>query len=540
MMVSLDDCFAVLSIKGKGLSAEAKYFLIRVLFIYGRTPVDATVLTLEETIGMTDAVLKKARDLLVEKKYLIRLPVDSKKSVKSPRGRPRERFSVADSLIVELSAVVRAQKIQKKKAFADMTHKQRLTQLLFWQPDTASGRDIFSIIEASKKVARPLRPATRILLAILYGDADTCGAVSGLSLATLKQRSSMAMDRLDSQLSKLTELGYISSRVSGLTGRSLFGRSAGAFFLNVLDDDLAGNEDSTVLILMKTKVIDEYNDSFWGRRIFLESQTGGNEGLLFDCKDVHNQLSASTDDLIKSLAIAKQSFLEQRVFPYIGVGKKDAANPADLCQQVISADNFDWSKNFYPFKLHELFNDMPRPMFARFLQSKINEFASILLSCHWNELKFDLKVIPERLIEKITKVVYPVNLRSEGDLMRSEVIAEALGLFLYRISFEVALLVKGIVITALEGQADNLSKLNKASYAILPVPYDELWANKTMVVVKVNDSEIEGRCMLIDVTKVNGTLELNVNKTRYANISYIGDETLKEFGFARSKLLSKA
>ena len=61
-----------------------------------------------------------------------------------------------------------------------------------------------------------------------------------------------------------------------------------------------------------------------------------------------------------------------------------------------------------------------------------------------------------------------------------------------------------------------------------------------MVVVKVNDSEIEGRCMLIDVTKVNGTLELNVNKTRYANISYIGDETLKEFGFARSKLLSKA
>ena len=46
--------------------------------------------------------------------------------------------------------------------------------------------------------------------------------------------------------------------------------------------------------------------------------------------------------------------------------------------------------------------------------------------------------------------------------------------------------------------------------------------------------------MLIDVTKVNGTLELNVNKTRYANISYIGDETLKEFGFARSKLLSKA
>ena len=35
MMMSLDDCFAVLSIKGKGLSAEAKYFLIRVLLSMG-------------------------------------------------------------------------------------------------------------------------------------------------------------------------------------------------------------------------------------------------------------------------------------------------------------------------------------------------------------------------------------------------------------------------------------------------------------------------------------------------------------------------
>ena len=64
----MDYCFAVLLIKDRGLTAEAKYFLIRVLFLYGHSfEVNQTVLELEKQIGMSDSVLKKARDLLFKK-----------------------------------------------------------------------------------------------------------------------------------------------------------------------------------------------------------------------------------------------------------------------------------------------------------------------------------------------------------------------------------------------------------------------------------------------------------------------------------------
>lgn len=53
----MDYCFAVLLIKDRGLTAEAKYFLIRVLFLYEHSfEVNQTVLELEKQIGMSDSV----------------------------------------------------------------------------------------------------------------------------------------------------------------------------------------------------------------------------------------------------------------------------------------------------------------------------------------------------------------------------------------------------------------------------------------------------------------------------------------------------
>lgn len=129
---SLKDCYAILSLKEKGLSAEAKYFLIRVLFNYGRSNVNATVETLEKQIGMSDAVLKKTRDLLLEQNYLTRSLVHSSVNDGSMRGRPREGFVVSDSMIAKLDKIINEQKGLSKVMLA---HTHRVAKLLFWKVD---------------------------------------------------------------------------------------------------------------------------------------------------------------------------------------------------------------------------------------------------------------------------------------------------------------------------------------------------------------------------------------------------------------------
>ena len=74
---SLVRCSAVLAIKERWLTAEAKFFLIRVLHLYGSSSVEDTVHTLETRIGFSDRVLKKVRDLLVEQGFLVKLSATS-------------------------------------------------------------------------------------------------------------------------------------------------------------------------------------------------------------------------------------------------------------------------------------------------------------------------------------------------------------------------------------------------------------------------------------------------------------------------------
>ena len=337
----MDYCFAVLLIKDRGLTAEAKYFLIRVLFLYEHSfEVNQTVLELEKQIGMSDSVLKKARDLLFKKNYLVSL-LDSKTRPSSRKGRPRMGFKLSASFVANLEKIVCDYKSRKQTTWV---HAFRVEKLLFWRVEKPKGRSK----QLNKNTTRSLRPATRIVLAALYSHADECGAVRGLGLSQLAQLSGMLVDRLESHLDILAESGYILSRVSGVTGRFIFGRSAGAFFLDVFNEDLGGYDDSTVstvLVLTQSNYIDKYNEFFWGLRIFSESQIRGN--YLFDFDPSHEGSKQGDvlpkdelQNLKSKLTTIKQNFSELRFNLHTPFkDSKPIEQISDLCGCIMNNDD---------------------------------------------------------------------------------------------------------------------------------------------------------------------------------------------------------
>ncbi|GLQ31720.1 helix-turn-helix domain-containing protein [Litoribrevibacter albus] len=81
-----------------------------------------------------------------------------------------------------------------------------------------------------------LKLANRLLLLVLFINADENGVVRNLGVADLAKLTGMSRDRLKSQLEKLMDLEYIRFFTPGVTGTHLFGVAKGAYFLN-LDHD---------------------------------------------------------------------------------------------------------------------------------------------------------------------------------------------------------------------------------------------------------------------------------------------------------------
>lgn len=557
----IDYCFAVLLIKDRGLTAEAKYFLIRVLFLYEHSfEVNQTVLELEKQIGMSDSVLKKARDLLFKKNYLVSL-LDSKTRPSSRKGRPRMGFKLSASFVANLEKIVCDYKSRKQTTWV---HAFRVEKVLFWRVEKPKGRSK----QLKKNTTRSLRPATRIVLAALYSHADECGAVRGLGLSQLAQLSGMLVDRLESHLDILAESGYILSRVSGVTGRFIFGRSAGAFFLNVFNEDLGGYEDSTVLILMKRNYYDEYTKFFWGERIFLESQEKGHHLFDFDRSDQGSkQVNAAPREALESLenndvlehgnvvpkdelqnlksklATIKQYFSEQIIFRhvYLNVDSKPNNQISHLCEFLMNNESvFGWAFYFREFKLHEVFRDTPTANFAIFLQYKIHEYASVLLSQYWDGLGFAPMTIPDGLIEKIKLDIYPERLwKSTHDKEKYSLIAVALALFIYRISLEVALLAKSMLMHTFKDKQHISPQLNKASYTILPFYAKEIHANNIAVVIKLPDMFVVHRCVVVNVEGDRDSMQLFFEKEDYPHIRDVSNETLAHFGLKNAEVKGK-
>ena len=394
-----DYLYSVLLIQNKQLTPEAKYLLIRILWLSRKQLTPISLLVSIERFGLSEAVLRKAYELLLRLGYL----EECKPSVevKEQVGRPKKLVQVTKWGMEKINAeFVKSQIWLSKQCGA---HKQRIDLLLLWDEtkDVLRQQNQKKIKKDNDDKARryTFTAATRILLAILYLHADRHGVVKDLSLGDFSKLTGMLSDRLESQFIIITGLGYLLSRVAGLTNKGLFGQVKSVFYLNVYNDNLLASKDKPVFFAV-VMLNNDYNKFSWAYRIKLWLISSGKIfPYLFPKSDnefnayirgVYNNIS----NLKKQFPISDNANLAEdlplllvcirKIFEFNGL-YFECGYPGfkgkNLCLEDTRIEHvFQWQCLFHPFKIEELFSGGLTTDFFKYLQFKIDEYACELLN----------------------------------------------------------------------------------------------------------------------------------------------------------------
>ncbi|MDO8330300.1 MAG: hypothetical protein Q7T36_07505 [Fluviicoccus sp.] len=480
-------CFAVLAVDDRQLSPEAKYFLIRVIWLFGDAVVSATVKELAKLLGLTDVAICKARTQLATLGYLRLLPMLDSNPERLKRGRPRQAFMVLQERIRQENDDNVSSRTPSASV-GEVSHLALLDKLLFWSvgDDSFRSRNVRKTRKLDGAASRKhtFTVATRILLSVLYLCADACGVVRGLSLQRLSRLVGISSDRLESQLEVISGLGYLIDRVSGLTGRVLYGRATGAFFMNVGTVDLQGTGNGYSLICIKSDSPNAYNYHYWGFSVYLESEASRGK-IIFDRRLAESRPS-SLASLLKNWELGREAaefvaeidwsgcssdllqtvrvFLESKGL-YYSTSTPFYISGADLfsggCTEVVLL----WAKTFLPFRLWEFFTDRPILGFSKYLQFLVDSYASKILSSSWSQIFVERLVIIDSVLEDLESALLPhPRLNDDPEVIRGS----ALALFVYCIAYQQAIMVKSIIEKSIVASGEPDSELSSCSYAILP------------------------------------------------------------------------
>ncbi len=480
---------AILAITQPSLIAEEKYFLIRLLAICNHEEimsggvVGETIAELEKCLDMSDKLIKKIRDGMTVKNYLTHMTVSPKSE--TGQGRPRAGFSLSKEMIKMLDV--------PQSHDIDDSHIPRIEQLLLWRDKDSE----------QQKSIDDLKPVNRIVLAVLYSHANSCGMVSDLGVMRLAKLSGLlTRDRVECQLNKLKTLRYLIDHVSGMTGKYLLGATVGAFFLNVFKAELSNGRRNLLCLQVSSKYINfkpsYYSMTWQADKIFQHHQdlraarsyyqkvaaAAADADAAADAADpkvdaAAAELKDTTLEYFKyRLDGIKKRFLNNQVFSSL-VWRKTDNLPHLFLGVPLSEEGDYWMPYFSERKkLVELvFRDMNPFHHRKLLQHKINCYASVLLSKYWHEVTQTFVLI-EDLMKSIKQDLFPTKIREKlindfGQQTKYEqcgnVVMEAVVLYFYRLVFETALLTKGTIKYLCTGQ--NLD-LSHANYTILSVEYN--------------------------------------------------------------------
>lgn len=475
-----------------GLSADEKYFLIRMLCIYSYGSLkmdgylDKTVNELEQHLGMSDYQIKKVRDGLLEKGYLIR--PEQIEQLERYRGRPRVKFAFSSSVIRRIKTV--------NEHEIDDDHKPRIVCLLLWGLTPPKQKD--------------LTPSNRILLAALYAYANACGAVYNLGVMQLAKLSGLkTKDSTENQLNKLTKLGFILDRVSGVSTKIIWKYSStGAFFLNVLNDKLIRPDNSPCLLLMKNYGLFGYQ----GER--MSSRMG--------------RLSITKSIVSEDISVVDFSGVELFENSCKSFSYKEPAWDDNL-----SEDECEWmgDKKFVEGLRFVLGDFRKHWYFDQFIEYKINRYASLMLSQYWHHVQSEFSIIKNFMMilkedilqTKFREKLFKNNPHAQEHLSVFEI-------YLYRIIFETALLTKGLIKKMLKDVEEKV--LSQSHYEILLCPYNKIsYVTQYGLVIRLNQKSNKIKAMTLEVKYLNGTRHPPERELKhYKNYSFILSDPWSLFG----------
>jgi len=477
-----------------GLSADEKYFLIRMLCIYGYGSLkmdgylDKTVNELERLLGMSDYQIKKVRDGLLEKGYLIR--PEQIEQLERYRGRPRVKFAFSSSVIRKIKTV--------NEHEIDDDHKPRIERLLLWG---------WGLTPPKQK---DLTPSNRILLAVLYANANACGAVYNLGVMQLAKLSGLkTKDSTENQLDKLTKLGFILDRVSGISGKVIWKKLAtGAFFLNVLNDQLMTSNKAPFLLLMKSDGIFGYQGQLASNRMI--------------------SIASLKSDLRKEVKVAT-NFEGERLFEF----SCKPLNYVPAWDEGISDEECEWMfQSEFVEGLKFALKDFRKIWYLQqFMEYKINRYASLMLSQHWEQVQSSFTVV-ETVMSELRKDILAAKFREKlfKDNPHAQANLSAFELCFYRLAFEAALLTKGLIKKIFVDVDEKV--LSQSDYEILLCPYIKTsYITQYGVMVKFEQEDNSIKAITLDVKHNDSARVLTRKIEKHLDYCFIKSQPWSLFGF---------
>lgn len=219
--------YLVLLDVSQSLTAEQKYFLIRLHYLYGVSMVRVPTEQLTTGLDCSEGRYRKLRNSLVELGCLrqgsgLRSESDEDgllEAVKR-RGRPSSSFAIRSDWI----GLVQEAASRERRGVA-FKHQQQVDKLLLWS--TAPGFYLDG--------GRPISCSTRVLLAVLLMLADEDGIVRDVGLSRLGKLAGMKRDKVENHLARLKTLGLLLAWTPGVTGVQMLGVTGSLFVLDIFN-----------------------------------------------------------------------------------------------------------------------------------------------------------------------------------------------------------------------------------------------------------------------------------------------------------------
>tara|TARA_R110000868_G_scaffold370523_2_gene634009 strand:+ start:14895 stop:16529 length:1635 start_codon:yes stop_codon:yes gene_type:complete len=307
-----------------GASHSHKFFLLRLVHLMAKGEVAYTTSALACLTGVSISTVIAAGKFLVDKRYLGRTKFPTK-------GRPRYSYSLGPKL---------------EHFRAD------LTGLHPWQE-----RLILFLLHSTDLDSRQcLTSSERLIISLLILAADDCGVVTSLTTAQIAKSTGLKAVTVKARLSALLQLGFIRRSIPGFKGSMLFGKVPSTHYMNL---------NHPLYRLQGVKSFLVMNYAYW-------SSFRGGAGVRHQGeRPINRDLGSALVDLAKQKERLTDSRQQKSYFrkSYSALSTQVEMEGDDFFTHVV-----------------DYFNEPKKVFIPGILQTRIEGYASCLLSEFWNEL----------------------------------------------------------------------------------------------------------------------------------------------------------
>lgn len=230
---------AILWCRDPQLSAVDKFFLIAAVIKYGNDVIGERVKDLSESLRLHESFVPKARNVWAEKGVVRMVPGVANQA---QRGRRRKAFRIDTD---ELVAAYENDK-QEGIATANVVNAGMLTMLFCGLEQRERVR------VKRKEFGSQLTVNNVVLLGVLVMVADRTGCIFGHGSQSLRTMAGLKKSQFQYALNSLASLGVLRNWLPGITGRHLFGKKPGVYWLNLDHAVFEGSRVNSIHILDRT------------------------------------------------------------------------------------------------------------------------------------------------------------------------------------------------------------------------------------------------------------------------------------------------